>query len=335
MAKIVLGMGTSHGPMLSTPPEQWDLRVVADRSNREHWFRGKTYDFDQLVELRKDENFAPQITLEKWRERHAACQSAIGRMRAIFEEARPDVAVIVGNDQKEIFTDANMPAFFVYRGESLRNGPYSQEILDRLAPGVAEARAGHLPPDWTQYPCAPRLADHLVRAVMDQGFDVSVSNAFPSGPRGNHVPHAFGFVYRQIMVDRVIPNVPVFINTFYPPNQPTAQRAFDFGQALCAAIESWPEDQRVVVICSGGLSHFVIDEELDRRVIDGLKTRDFGALTSIPENYFQAGTSELKNWIPVAGVMARAGLPMELVDYVPCYRSMAGTGTANGFVVWR
>ena len=64
MAKIVLGLGTSHGPMLSTPPEQWDLRVAADRSNREHWYRGKTYDFDQLVVLRQNEGLAAQITLD-------------------------------------------------------------------------------------------------------------------------------------------------------------------------------------------------------------------------------------------------------------------------------
>jgi len=30
MAKIVLGMGASHGPLLATPPEQWGGRVEAD-----------------------------------------------------------------------------------------------------------------------------------------------------------------------------------------------------------------------------------------------------------------------------------------------------------------
>ena len=42
MAKIVLGMGTSHGPMLSTPPDQWDARVPFDKSHKAHPFRGKT-----------------------------------------------------------------------------------------------------------------------------------------------------------------------------------------------------------------------------------------------------------------------------------------------------
>ena len=52
MAEIVLGIGSSHGPLLSTPPEQWDLRAKADRENKKHWFRGKTYDFEGLMKER-------------------------------------------------------------------------------------------------------------------------------------------------------------------------------------------------------------------------------------------------------------------------------------------
>ena len=69
MAEIVLGIGTSHGPMLSTPWEQWDQRVGFDRQNKKHWYRGGTYDFDQLVALRKDDGLAAEITPEKWQAR--------------------------------------------------------------------------------------------------------------------------------------------------------------------------------------------------------------------------------------------------------------------------
>jgi 3-O-methylgallate 3,4-dioxygenase len=37
----------------------------------------------------------------------------------------------------------------------------------------------------------------------------------------------------------------------------------------------------------------------------------------------------------VAGALLGSGLRFELVDYVPCYRSEAGTGNAMGFAVWR
>ncbi len=335
MAEIVLGIGTSHGPMLSTPWDQWDQRVGFDKQQKEHWYQGKTYDFDQLVELRKDEGLDAEITPEKWQARHEACRTAIDRLAAKYAEAAPDVAVIVGNDQTELFTDDNFPAFAVYWGETIENRPRTPEQIANLPPGVAVAERGHAPPEDAVYPGQPELGAHIARSVMDSGFDVSASRRLPKGSGYvNGIPHAFGFIYRQIMKDRVIPNVPVFVNTFYPPNQPSAERCYRFGFALKDAIESWESDARVAVFASGGLSHFVIDEPLDRKVIDAFEAHDFDALTSIPEDRYQAGTSEIKNWIPVAAMMDACGKDLTLVDYVPCYRSVAGTGNAMGFLYW-
>ena len=150
----------------------------------------------------------------------------------------------------------------------------------------------------------------------------------------NSAPHAYGFVYRRVMRDKVVPHVPVFVNTFYPPNQPPAGRCFEFGRALARAIAAWPRDWKVAVIASGGLTHFVIDESFDRCVLEALQKGDATKLASLPESMFQSGTSEIKNWIAVAGAMAEAGLTMNLIDYVPCYRSEAGTGSAMGFAKW-
>jgi hypothetical protein len=50
---------------------------------------------------------------------------------------------------------------------------------------------------------------------------------------------------------------------------------------------------------------------------------------------YQSGTSEIKNWIPVVAGAVELGMPAQVVDYVPCYRSLAGTGNAMGFVYWR
>ena len=151
----------------------------------------------------------------------------------------------------------------------------------------------------------------------------------------DETPHAFGFLCRQIMSDRVIPSIPVFINTFYPPNQPTAQRCAQLGLSLLSAIRSWPQNLRVVLMASGGLSHFVIDEDIDRRVLGAITSGRVDDITSLPEFTFQSGTSEIKNWIPVVAAMSELGTPAHVVDYVPCYRSLAGTGNAMGFVYWR
>ena len=49
MAEIVLGIGTSHGPMLVTDTELWSARLPADRTALHAW-RGKRWSFDDLVE---------------------------------------------------------------------------------------------------------------------------------------------------------------------------------------------------------------------------------------------------------------------------------------------
>jgi len=61
MAKIVLGMGASHGPLLATPPEQWDQRVEADRRNPALAYRDGTFKFEELAKLRAGERLEEQI----------------------------------------------------------------------------------------------------------------------------------------------------------------------------------------------------------------------------------------------------------------------------------
>jgi hypothetical protein len=335
MARIAFGLGTSHGPMLSIPPEFWADRVSADRENPQHFFKGRTYTFNELVEMQREERLAEQITPQVCQERHARCQKAIRQLGDFFEEQKPDAAVLVGNDQMEVFTSDHVPAFALFWGQYMEGHPRTPEFLAKLNRGVARAEADRTPPVYTQYPCLPDLGRHMIQSVTADGFDVTQLKKLSVGEIGvNSAPHAYGFVYRRIMRDKVVPHVPVFVNTFYPPNQPPASRCFEFGRALARAIESWPEDWRVAVIASGGLTHFVVDEAFDARVLDAIRRGDASAFQGIPEEMFQSGTSEIKNWIVGAGAAAEAGLTMKLLDYVPCYRSEAGTGSAMGFAQW-
>jgi hypothetical protein len=332
MARIVLGLATSHGPMLTTPPLQWDQRVGFDRKYTEHAYKGRTYRFDDLVKLRAGDGLAAQITPEVWTRRHAACQRAIAALAEVFAAARVDAAVIIGNDQMEMFTDAAIPALAVYWGETIENRMGPEEERANATPGVAVAQAGRIPPEGASYSGLPALGLHLIEHMMAGRYDVASLKRLRPGRSA--IPHAYGFVYRQIMRDTVVPNVPVVINTFYPPNQPTVRRCHELGGLLVEAIESWPDDARVAVIASGGLSHFVIDEEADGRVFDAIKTHNIDRLEALGEPIFQAGTSEVKNWVCLMGAMDRLRWKPEIVDYVPCYRSLAGTGNAMGFVHW-
>src|SRR5579863_9367976 len=79
MAEIVLGIGMSHGPSLTLTPDQWDLRAQFDRDYKSHPWRGKTYSFEQLLDLRAGENLAAQHRPEVRQERFARCQAALDR----------------------------------------------------------------------------------------------------------------------------------------------------------------------------------------------------------------------------------------------------------------
>ncbi len=181
MAEIVLGLATSHGPMLSTPWKEWGQRVGADRGNEAHPFRGQTYTFDGLVGARADEQLEREITPEKWESRFQACQVALDRLTEIYDAAAPDVAVIIGNDQRELFIEDNMPAFTVYWGDSIETGPRTPEQIANLPPGIAIAERGHAPPTDAVYPGQPELGRHIIEHLMEAEFDVSQSRMLPKG----------------------------------------------------------------------------------------------------------------------------------------------------------
>jgi hypothetical protein len=236
----------------------------------------------------------------------------------------------------EIFTSEHVPAFAVFWGPYVEGIPRTPEFLAKLGPGIARAELDRTPSAYTQYPCVPELGRHVIETATATGFDVAQLTKLPSGEIGScAVPHAYGFVYRRIMRDRVPPQVPVFVNTFYPPNQPTASRCWEFGRMLARAVQSFGGDKKIAFVASGGMTHFVVNEGFDHQVLDAMCQGNSAALCSLPESMFQSGTSEIKNWIVVAGAMAEAGLKMNLIDYVPCYRSEAGTGSGMAFAWWK
>jgi hypothetical protein len=107
----------------------------------------------------------------------------------------------------------------------------------------------------------------------------------------------------------------------------------EFGTAVRAAISSFPGNTRVAVIASGGLSHFLVNEDLDRSVLDAMSAGELSGLAGLSENALKSGNSEIKNWAATASIMAP--LKMRLVDYIPAYRSEAGSGCGLAFGVWK
>ena len=324
MAEIVAGFAASHSPMLSTPADEWGVHAERDRYHKLLGADGKYHPFDELVKTA-----APAVKAEatpaRYAVKHAACEKAMAELGRRLAASRADVAVIVGDDQQELFFDDNMPAFSVYWGDKILNIPPPMEGKAR---GLQISAWGYYDEKPTEYPGEPALGLHVVKRLIEDGFDVA---QFSRQPAGLGMSHAYTFFHRRIMTS-VIPVVPVFVNTYYPPNQPTIKRCLAFGRALRRAIESWDRDARVAVLASGGLSHFVIDEQLDRAMLTALERKDEAAIASLPESRLQSGNSELKNWATLGGAVEH--LKMELLDYVPVYRSEAGTGCAMAFASW-
>ncbi|HLQ77869.1 MAG TPA: protocatechuate 3,4-dioxygenase [Terriglobia bacterium] len=337
MAEIVLGIWTTHGPQLSTTPEQWMLRVPADRK-RKHWFKGNEYSFEELVAMRRSENLAERSSLEARTRNHAACQAAIARVAAIWREVNPDVCVVFGNDQRELVLPEMQPAYTIFHGETFWNGPLPKERAATLPPGIGEAEWANRTKERTEYKGLPDLAALLLERGLDNGWDFAASSAWPEHPSPHHhvgTPHAFAYILRRVMDDRAIPMLPIITNTFFPPNQPRPARCFELGQLVHRVLTEWKKDVRVAVFGSGGMSHFVINEDFDDALFKAIQNRDGTYLRSINPNLMKDGTSELLNWISASGCIFQTGLKGERIDYVPCYRTEAGTGTAQGFVVWK
>lgn len=323
MAKIVLGMAAPHSGMLGKPGETWLEDGERDRRNPELWFRRKTYTYPELEQARRAEGLERFLSVEERVNRSAACGRALDRMRQVYEDAKPDVAIIIGKDQKEIFLDTT-PTFAIDVTAEIPNGPPQRLV--------------YAPDHPISYPGAPDLARHLLASLKADDFDIACIGRTPPNvwmKNEQIVPHAYGFIFRQIMSDRAPPSVPVYLNAFYPPNQPSMKRSIQFGRSLLKAIETWDSNARVALIASGGMSHFVCDEEFDRKMLKIFQDADLDALEAVDDRYYQSGTSEIKLYAPVIVAMSELKVPMTLVDYVPCYRTEAGTGEGMAFMYWK
>lgn len=319
MAQLVGGIAVSHSPQLSIEPGGW--RAHGDLE------QPRLAELDVVPTSRGAADLENELVEPVLAARYKACQRALEQSRDALLALRPDILVVIGDDQRELFLDDIMPAVAIYWGSSLEDRPPGAQSYP--ATMVSAYRYYHA--DHTDtYQTHPELGRHLVERLIENEFDVG---QFTEQPKDRSLGHAFTFIYRRLLegYDRV-PLVPIMLNTYYPPNQPTPRRCVGIGRALRAAVESWPSDLRVALVASGGLTHPIIDEELDRRLLSDLERQDDDDLALLPYGGLTEGSSEIRNWIVVGAAMT--GIPGKVVDYVPAYRSTAGSGCGMGFFVW-
>jgi hypothetical protein len=330
MARLVAAFGSSHSVMLVSQREDWQHRFrVIDTKNTHYYDRqGRKTDYESLLAAAPPGSEA-LASPDKLGERYDAAEAAMDELGRRVRAARLDVLLIVGDDQTELFRTSNNPAIAIFYGPTIRNT--AREPAAAGDSWVKSARMRrHEPEVDREYPVRADLAEWLIRRLCERDFDITAMDGLE---RGQSEGHAFQFIHRRILQGAEIPVIPVILNTFDPPNQPTPRRCVALGRALRELVAQWPQDLRVGVIASGGLSHFVVDEELDGRVLKALADKDSEALASLDPLQLQAGSSEIRNWL-VVGEMAR-DLDLEWVEYIPGYRSPALTGTGLAFAAWK
>jgi len=287
----------SHAPQLMLNPDNWHLL-----NNRQ----GENLPVKPALEKETKE-----VKWAKWN----GCMAAIGKLRDKVTALRPEVLIVVGDDQHENLIDDNMPPFTIFMGKEAE----ASLSLRYLNQSKSENR--------TKYSIDAKLAEALLNGLMEAGFDPSYSRQTRyAGGLG----HAFARVLKFVSPQATYKVIPVMINTYYPPS-PSPQRCVKFGQALARVLRQIPGAERVVIVGSGGLSHTKIDEDLDAGFMRALQENDLNCMAQMPAADLVEGTSEIRNWIVTAAAADSRGT---MVDYYPLYRTATGVGCAMGFAYW-
>ena len=180
---------------------------------------------------------------------------ALPKARKWINDLRPDVVILVYNDHASAFSLELIPTFAIGTADLFK--PADEGYGPRDVPDVK----GH-----------SALAWHIAESCILDEFDLTIANHMDVD-HGCTVPLTVFFDQPEEWPVKVIP---LCVNVIqFPP--PTANRCFNLGQAIQRAVESFPEDLRVVVAGTGGMSHQlqgeragVVNTEFDLTYLDNL-----------------------------------------------------------------
>jgi aromatic ring-opening dioxygenase catalytic subunit (LigB family) len=246
-------------------------------------------------------------------EQAARFYEGMDRIAAAVSGASPDVIVAVTNDHYVNYYLDNVPAICVGIARSYR-GP-----VERFMGEEKEVPGDRV------------FGQTLLSALLDHDFDVSFSEKLVFD-HGTMVPLHF------LNPDNQLPVVPIVVNNIYEP-MPSPRRLYQLGQVLSKVIEELPDDRRVALVATGGLSHNVgntrageIDVEFDARFLEAVRRGEGSALAALTHDELEAvgnGTHEVRNWLCAMG--ATGDVPADYVAYEPVQAWATGCGAA----VWR
>ncbi len=184
MAQLVLAIGSSHSPLLASPPEDYPKHAEIDAKGRKLIDkRGRACTYGDLLEA-ADPGLANEITMPVLESKAERCNTAIARVADTIAAAKLDALIVIGDDQNEQFFDDNMPAILVYWGDTVVNReldmPADAPAFWRKARSQYHEESGS---GEREYPVDAKLGLHLIQQLMDAEF----AAVFAAARRGSCV----------------------------------------------------------------------------------------------------------------------------------------------------
>jgi len=284
---LVSALAASHAPnILLEPGREWE-------------------DFMDLHYSMAPKGTARRPTFEQQKKLRHDAEAAFTALRTDLETAKPDVLIVVANDQFVNFFWNNIPTFFVT---------------------IADEVQGQFTRHKFHYRNDKELGKAIVRAGMEKGIDFSY---------GEHVElqHTQNVPLYFLMPEAKIPILPIYVNTWVDP-APSPRRCYQLGELVRQVADNSKE--RVAILATGGLSHFPgsprigeIDETFDHKLLEVMRQGKGKSLVDYSvQDLLEAGDTEFLNWMVVIGAVgdAKATYTAYMPDYV---------ATGWGFVSWK
>jgi 2,3-dihydroxyphenylpropionate 1,2-dioxygenase len=284
---LVAALAASHAPnILLEPGHEWE-------------------DFMKLHYSMAPQGVDSKPTLEQQQKLRQDAEKAFGVLRADLEAAKPDVLIVIANDQFVNFFFNVIPTFFITLAEEV-NGQFTRHRF--------------------HYKNHKELGRAILRAGLDNGIDFAFGE-YVELQHTQTVPLYF------LLPKPEIPILPIYVNTWVDPI-PTPRRCYQIGQLIREVAGARAE--RVAILATGGLSHFPgsprigeIDTKFDHQLLEIMREGKSKALADYSlEQLRQAGDSEFLNWMVVLGTVGdiKASNTFYMPDFV---------ATGWGFASWR
>ena len=227
-------------------------------------------------------------------------------------EQKPDIAIVIVNDHGNSFFLDRVPTFAVG----------CAEIYNPIDEGWG---ARPIPP----FKGAVDFSWHFIDLLVSRHFDPLVCREIEVD-HGMQVPMELMFGRPDAWPVKV---VPIFVNTIQYPI-PTPQRMWEMGKVVREAIDSWPTDEKIVVLGTGGLSHQLqgsragyINQDADRAWLQGIAADPAHYRDMSREDYvemFGSEGAELIMWLVMRAAMDEQVETRHTHYFAPA--SMTGAG---------